>query len=58
MNNFQKIKNKIEEMEADASKFYDKGNGAAGARLRQGLLEIKNLAAEGRKEVSELKSKG
>ena len=57
MNSFEKIKAKIEELESDQEKFYQKGNGAAGARLRKGLLEIKALASEGRKEISEIKSK-
>lgn len=57
MNKFEAIKAKINEIEADADKFYNKGNSAAGTRLRAGLQDIKNLAAEGRKEVTEIKNK-
>ena len=39
----------------EAEKFYDKGNKAAGTRLRKGLQEIKNLSQEIRINVSEMK---
>ncbi len=39
--------------EEDLQKFTDKGNKTAGTRLRKSLLEIKELAAEMRKEVLE-----
>lgn len=57
MNNFEKLKNAVAALEADAAKFYEKGNSAAGTRLRKGFQDIKNLATEGRKEVTELKAK-
>jgi hypothetical protein len=41
----------------DAENFYVKGNKAAGTRLRNAYLEIKNLASEGRNEVQSLKMK-
>jgi len=56
MNSFEKLKELIAATEADASAFYAKGNKAAGTRLRKAYLEIKNLAAAGRTEVSELKN--
>ena len=57
MNSFEKIKELILSAEADANKFYEKGNKVAGTRLRKAYLEIKNAAGTGRNEVSELKNK-
>ena len=41
--------------EEDLHKFTEKGNKTAGTRLRKSLLEIKEIAAEMRKEVLESK---
>ncbi len=54
MKAFDKIKALIAATETDVAKF-DKGNKAAGTRVRAVLMEIKNLAHEGRKEVVEVK---
>lgn len=56
MNSFEKIKELIASAEGDARKCYERGNKAAGTRLRKVYLEIKKLAALGRNEVSELKN--
>jgi hypothetical protein len=40
----------------NAAKFKDKGNMAAGTRLRVGMQDIKKKAQEVRLEVSEVKS--
>ena len=55
MERFEDLKAKVAEIEAEAEKFYTKGNKAAGTRLRKGLQEIKNLAQEIRVDVSEKK---
>lgn len=55
MNKFEEIKNAVALAEEDAEKFYKKGNKAAGTRVRAALLKIKELAHEGRKEISEAK---
>jgi len=55
MERFEDLKDKLAEIEAEAEKFYTKGNKAAGTRLRKGLQEIKNLAQEIRVDVSEKK---
>jgi hypothetical protein len=55
MERFEDLKAKLAEIEAEAEKFYTKGNKAAGTRLRKGLQEIKNLAQEIRVDVSEKK---
>jgi hypothetical protein len=51
MKKFDEIKTVIAEMEGDVQKF-DKGVKAAGPRVRAALMKIKNLAHEGRKEVT------
>ncbi|HEY0056925.1 MAG TPA: histone H1 [Pedobacter sp.] len=56
MNNFNKLKDLIASIEGDADKFYNKGIGAAGTRVRKGLQDIKTLASEMRKEVTDLKN--
>ncbi|MGZ3750328.1 MAG: histone H1 [Mucilaginibacter sp.] len=57
MSAFSKLKDQVAAVEADAIAFYEKGNKAAGTRLRKAFLEIKNTAQQGRTEVTELKSK-
>ncbi|MBB2150564.1 histone H1 [Pedobacter gandavensis] len=52
MEKFNQIKTLISQIEADAHKFYDKGNSAAGTRLRKGMLALKLLATEVRKDVT------
>ncbi len=43
-------------LEGDFEKFYDKGNQAAGTRVRKGMQEMKNLAQDIRKEVQNIKN--
>lgn len=43
-------------LEGDFVKFYDKGNQAAGTRVRKGMQELKNLAQEIRIEVQNKKN--
>jgi hypothetical protein len=52
MENFNELKNTLLAIEEDAAKFYDKGNKAAGVRLRKGLQDIKSLAQLIRQDVS------
>lgn len=56
MEKFQKVKELIASIEADADKFYNKANGAAGTRVRKAMQDLKNLASEIRKEVTEKKN--
>lgn len=53
---FNELKNLILGLEADADKFYDKGNSAAGTRLRKGLQDVKNLSQTIRLGVQEAKN--
>lgn len=57
MDKFKKAKALIVELEADADKFYNKANGAAGTRVRKGMQDLKTLAQEIRLEVQEIKNK-
>jgi hypothetical protein len=56
MEKFSKVKALIAEVEADADKFYNKGNAAAGTRVRKAMQDLKVLATEIRKEVTEKKN--
>jgi len=53
MEKFEELKTLIASLEDDAAKFYDKGNKAAGVRLRKGLQDIKTLSQTLRQDVSE-----
>lgn len=57
MSTFQKLKDLVAATEVDAIAFHEKGNKAAGTRLRKAYQEIKVLAQQGRTEVNELKNK-
>ncbi len=45
----------IDSVREDAAKFEEKGNGAAGTRVRKAMQTIKTLAQEVRNHVSEAK---
>ena len=55
---YEDLLNHLKNMEADIQKFYDKGNSAAGTRVRKGMQELKNLAQDIRVEVQDIKNKG
>lgn len=55
MSRYSDIKNLVDSMEDDFSKFYDKGNKTAGTRVRKGLQDLKTLAQEIRVEVQNMK---
>ncbi|MBE9599972.1 histone H1 [Pedobacter sp. MC2016-24] len=56
MEKFQKVKELVAQVEADAAKFYENGNGAAGTRVRKAMQDLKVLAQEIRTEVTEKKN--
>ena len=58
MSRFSEVKNLVMSVEGDFEKFYDKGNQAAGTRVRKGMQELKNLAQEIRTEVQDKKNAG
>jgi hypothetical protein len=57
MEKYNQLKSLLSSVEDDADKFYNKGVGAAGTRVRKALQEIKTLAGDMRKEVTEIKNK-
>lgn len=50
LNEIQEVLDSVQE---DATKFYEKGNKAAGTRVRKAMQQIKSLAQEVRVNVSE-----
>lgn len=52
MEKFKELETLIATMREDITKFYDKGNKAAGVRIRKNLQDVKALAQEIRKDVS------
>jgi vacuolar-type H+-ATPase subunit E/Vma4 len=57
MKKFEELKEILAEAEKDAAAFYQKGNKAAGTRLRVAFQKVKVVAQEIRQEVTELKNK-
>ncbi|MEJ8802439.1 histone H1 [Pontibacter sp. H249] len=55
-NNFSKLRDLVMSLESDFEKFYDKGNAAAGTRVRKGMQDLKNMAQDIRKEVQDMKN--
>jgi hypothetical protein len=55
---FTELRDLINGLDGDADKFYNKGNSAAGTRVRKGLQDIKNLAQAIRLEIQEAKNTG
>ena len=53
---FDQLKSFVEEAEADFDKFYNKGNKAAGTRVRKAMQDLKTLAQDIRVEIQEKKS--
>ena len=58
MKRFNEIKDLVMSLEGDFEKFYEKGNNAAGTRVRKGMQELKNMAQDIRVEVQDMKNKG
>jgi hypothetical protein len=56
MENYENLKQLVASLEDDVVKFYEKGNNAAGTRLRKGCQEVKNLCQDIRVEVSNIKN--
>ncbi len=53
---YTKLKDLVNEMEHDFQKFYEKGNNAAGTRIRKSMQDLKKLAQEIRSEVQNKKN--
>lgn len=51
MEKFNSLRDAVAAMEADFDKFYNKGNKAAGTRIRKGMQDLKGLAQDIRQDV-------
>ena len=58
MGRFNEVQNLVNDLEGDFEKFYDKGNNAAGTRVRKGMQALKTLAQNVRVEVQNKKNDG
>ncbi len=58
MSRFDDLKGLVDDLEEDFTKFYEKGNNAAGTRVRKAMQNLKGLAQEIRVEVQKIKSDG
>lgn len=58
MARYDDLKELVTALEDDFTKFYDKGNKAAGTRVRKGMQDLKVLAQDIRKEVQDMKNEG
>lgn len=56
MEKFEKVKSLVAAAEADAEKFYNKGNAVAGTRLRKAMQDLKVAAQEIRTDVIQKKA--
>ena len=46
----------LKSLETDVNKFYEKGQAAAGTRVRKGLSDLKKLAQDMRNEIQDVKA--
>lgn len=58
MGRFNEVQDLVNSLEGDFEKFYDKGNNAAGTRVRKGMQALKTLAQDVRIEVQNKKNAG
>lgn len=56
MQSFEKIKELVASIEGDVVKFSEKGNKAAGTRIRQAMQNLKKFAQDLRVEIQEAKN--
>jgi hypothetical protein len=56
MEKFKSVKDLVASAEGDVVGFYEKGNKAAGTRLRNAMQQLKVIATDIRKEVTEKKN--
>ena len=55
MDKFQQLVDYVQTLETDFHKFYEKGQAAAGTRVRKGLSELRKMCQDVRKNVQEVK---
>lgn len=55
-NRYEQLRDFVASLESDFSAFYQKGNKAAGTRVRKAMQELKKVAQDIRVEVQAMKS--
>jgi hypothetical protein len=56
MEKFSQLQAILDGMKVDLEKFYNKGQNAAGTRLRKELNNLRKLAADIRKDIQDLRT--
>ena len=56
MDKYQQLVDFMNGLETDFHKFYEKGQAAAGTRVRKGLSELRKLCQDVRKDVQDVKA--
>lgn len=56
MNKYNELADLVASLQGDFEKFYDKGNKAAGTRVRAGMAQIAAWAKAARAEVQNMKN--
>lgn len=56
MNRYEDLMQAVRDLQTDFEKFFEKGQAAAGTRVRKGLSDLRKLAQEVRKEIQEVKA--
>jgi len=56
MEKYEELVQAVKNLEADFAKFYEKGQAAAGTRLRKGLGDLRKVAQEIRQDVQNVKA--
>jgi hypothetical protein len=56
MSRFTELRDFVNDLEDDFTKFYDKGNKAAGTRVRKAMQDLKQKAQDIRVEVQDKKN--
>jgi hypothetical protein len=58
MSRYDEMNNLLDELQPDLTKFYEKGNKAAGTRARKTLQTLKKKSQEIRLEIQDWKNSG
>ena len=53
---FNQLKDLVDDIQDDVTKFYDKGNKAAGTRVRKSMQQLKQVAQDIRVEIQDIKN--
>jgi len=56
MSQFDELKTFVADLEEDFTKFYDKGNKAAGTRIRKAMQDLKTMAQGIRVDIQDKKN--